>query len=534
MIMATDFDVIIIGSGPAGVSAAWPLVQNGLRVIMIDGGKVPLIKPPIDEYISSRTTDSQQWKWMIGEDFHALKNLSNVSPKIRTPTLKYVFEDFESVNSIKSKDFLTYGSLAAGGLSNAWGCGVASLSENELSEFPFKFSDIEKSYEIVSKRIGVSGRQKDDLSNYFGLDKWIQPPIQMDTLHDHLYKKYLQHRQKRGPKNFRMGRSRVAVLSEDLNSRKSCDNSGTCLWGCNNKAMYSAANEIEQLKQYQNFTHKSGFIVDNLKSMNGHWVVEGNELLNDRYFSISANRIFLAAGTLATTRLVLKLLKYKKPVSLLSSPTAAFLIWLPRLLGTKRVPTFGLGQLSFASTLENGVSFFGSTFNTNGIPVSEFSRHMPFQQRFSIDVLKYLLSSCLVGNAFLPGNMSLSTVQLNNDDKLEINGGYSEKVPILMSEIASQIRKEYWHLGALLLPQSFTIGSPGGDIHYSGTLPMRESVNRETHTNDLGELNGLCGVHVVDGACLSTLSEKSHTLTIMANADRISRKIVNNHAATTE
>ena len=42
-------------------------------------------------------------------------------------------------------------------------------------------------------------------------------------------------------------------------------------------------------------------------------------------------------------------------------------------------------------------------------------------------------------------------------------------------------------------------------------------------TDGDGELAGLAGVYVADGACLSTQTEKSHTLTIMANADRIGR-----------
>jgi choline dehydrogenase-like flavoprotein len=36
----------------------------------------------------------------------------------------------------------------------------------------------------------------------------------------------------------------------------------------------------------------------------------------------------------------------------------------------------------------------------------------------------------------------------------------------------------------------------------------------------------LAGIYVVDGASLSILPEKPHTLTIMANADRIAHKIV--------
>jgi choline dehydrogenase-like flavoprotein len=44
-------------------------------------------------------------------------------------------------------------------------------------------------------------------------------------------------------------------------------------------------------------------------------------------------------------------------------------------------------------------------------------------------------------------------------------------------------------------------------------------------TNALGELKGLEGLHVVDGAVLPSLPSKHATLTIMANADRIGRAL---------
>ncbi len=44
-------------------------------------------------------------------------------------------------------------------------------------------------------------------------------------------------------------------------------------------------------------------------------------------------------------------------------------------------------------------------------------------------------------------------------------------------------------------------------------------------TSSSGEVKGLEGVYIVDGACLPSLPAKSHTLTIMANADRIGRRL---------
>lgn len=527
--MPNDFDVIIIGSGPAGVSAAFPLVQAGLKILMVDGGKHPTIAPPISEYLSMRGTDSQQWKWMVGEDFHALKNLTAVSPKLRTPTNKYVFDEFETVNKIISRDFVAVGSLASGGLSNAWGCGVARLSENELAEFPFQLSDIERSYEIVSKRIGISGCHNDDLSDYFGLDDWAQPPIKMDPLHTYLFSRYRKFKNKNRTESFRIGRSRIAVLSQNIGDRKACDILGNCLWGCNNKALYSAVDDLALLKKHDNFVYKSGFVVENIRRENSIGIVEGFDKSIQCYSTLSANKVFLAAGILATTRLALKALNYKKSVSLLSCPTAAFLLWMPRFIGTKRLPVFGLGQLSFNSKLKSDVSVFGSTFSTTGIPVSEFVRYLPFSQRFGIDFLRYFLSSCVVGNAFLPGNLSSSVAELKDNGDLIITGGYKTQVPELMGEMLSHLRKEYWQLGAILLPRSFTVGGPGGDIHYAGTLPMQQSITESHHTNLFGELNGISGIHIVDGACLSALSEKSHTLTIMANADRIGRELARQH-----
>ena len=79
-------------------------------------------------------------------------------------------------------------------------------------------------------------------------------------------------------------------------------------------------------------------------------------------------------------------------------------------------------------------------------------------------------------------------------------------------------------LGAIMLPGSFKIANIGADIHYGCTLPM-SAQPRQGQTDKYGEVVGYKNLHIIDGACLSSLTEKSHTLTIMANADRIGRSI---------
>ncbi len=519
-----DFDVIIVGSGPAGVSAAFPLVEAGLRVLMVDGGKHPGVLPPEADFLSARISDTNQWKWMVGEDYHALKDRDAVSPKLRVPPHAYVFDGFGSSNKIEGKDFITVGSLATGGLSNTWGCGVARFSAAELATFPFPASELDLSHSRVIQRIGISGKSDDDLSDYFGLDEYSQPPISMDVLHNFLLKRYSKHRGILNSQGFKLGRSRVAALSEDFGGRQACERSGNCLWGCRRRSLYSSTYDLPELRKHANFSEYSGFVVSGMTRFEGYWSLEGISASENERRSITASRIILAAGTLATTQIVLEALHHKQSVPMLSCPIAAFVLWLPILLGSQRLPGFGLGQLSFLLALHENISAFGSSFSTIGIPLSEFVRHAPMKKRYGIDLMRGLLSSCVVGNLFLPGHLTAAEARLSEDGTMIVSGNYLDEVTLLMDEAHKKLRKAYWLLGAILLPGSFTVGRPGGDIHYAGTLPMRKSP-KIGETSQLGEVLGLDGVYAVDGACLPVLPGKSHTLTIMANADRIGRKL---------
>lgn len=520
--MSAEFDVIIVGSGPAGVSVTFPLVEAGLQVLMVDGGKTPVVHPPSMGFLESRYNDADQWKWMVGDDFRALREIGAVSPKLRTPTLGYVYEDFLSSNSINASGFVAVGSLASGGLSNGWGCGVARLSPKELTSFPFSSHSLDRSYEVVATRMGISGCCDDDLSDYFGVDSWGQPPVRMDLLHQSIIKRYEKYRNELVAAGFRLGRSRVAALSRRLGSRSACDLSGNCLWGCSRQSLYSASFDLERLRVFSGFRYEPGFLVKSITPAEGGWAINGKRGVES--LSVVARKIILAAGTLATTRLALGLLNHRENVPLLSCPSGAFLLWIPAMLGEPRVPAFGLGQLSFTLRINDQDVVFGSTFGTTGIPVSEFLVHIPVGRRLGIDLLNAVLSSCLVGNLFLPGHLSASTASLCQDGSLSINGAHQPAVGDIMRQTECRLRKVFFRLGGLLIPRSFTVGLPGGDIHYAGTLPMKESpVAGET--NYMGELSGAPGIHIVDGAILPTISEKSHTLTLMANADRIGREL---------
>ena len=523
-IHSIDFDVVIVGSGPAGVSAAFPLIDAGLRILMVDGGHGTRLAPPSGQFLNLRGNDFGQFDWMIGRSFHALRQADAVSPKLRVPTHASVFEGFLSANRIVADNFVAVGSLAPGGLSNAWGCGVARMTDKELASFPVKPSQMHTSYASVAKRIGVSGGNSDDLSDFFGLDEWSHAPVPIDSLQNSMFRRYTSSRGVLLQSGFRLGRARLAVLTtpQTQTDRQACNLCGNCLWGCERRALYAATDDLQRLHGRQGFLYRPGFLVERVESQGNSVTISGSG--TDGTEVLRAGRVFLAAGTLASTRLALQTINHRKPVRMQSCPTAAFMLWLPRHLGRRHDPAFGLGQLSFSLDLGADIQAFGSLFNTTGIPVSEFVRHMPLGKRYGVDLLASLLTSCVVGNLFLPGSLSDVSLQLDDNDRLLIRGGYPAEVEILMREAKHKLLKSFMKLGAILIPMSFKIGSPGSDIHYAASLPMMAKPVLG-QTDEFGELVGAAGIHVVDGSILSYLPAKSHTLTIMANAERIARHI---------
>jgi len=520
------FDCIIVGSGPAGVSAAFPLLEAGINVLMVDGGVAPTMPPINSGFSETRLRDLGQRSNFIGNNFYSLLQREAISPKFRVPFHEYVFDGFLKSNNIQANDFIAIGSMAVGGLSNAWGCGVAKYSQDELIDFPFNFSEIEPSYESVSRRIGISGNSPDDLSSYFGLDKYALPSIQIDEMHSYLLDKY-EHDSYKSNQYFRLGRSRVAALSRDEFNRKSCNLCGNCLWGCGRKSLYSSSDELAVLSKYRNFKYQPGLIVDHIVRESDAVSIRGHNKFTKSAACITSKKILLAAGTLASTAIAFRSIGYLRSTKLLSNPTAAYMLWLPKFLGRKSSSGFALGQLSYSLRLPGDVFGFGSTFSTSTLPLCEFAHHIPLGRRYSMGFLSSFMNSCVVGNIFLPGRLMDAKVGLDENLQLIVTGDYRDEANQLLQIAKRSLAREYLKLGALMLPGSFKHGRPGGDIHYAATMPMKATPSFGETTSS-GEIFGLSDVHVIDGASLSSLPEKSHTLTIMANADRIAKLLVIN------
>jgi len=138
--MSDERQVVVIGSGPAGAAAARELVENGIRVTMLEAGSS--FQPGI-------------LLRFAGKNFYR-----------RTPPLG------EEAKHVVSGDprTLCYVKLAPGGLSNNWTGAVPRFAPEDFTEgerlherfrWPVTYSDLEPHYERVERHLDITADPRD-------------------------------------------------------------------------------------------------------------------------------------------------------------------------------------------------------------------------------------------------------------------------------------------------------------------------------------------------------------------------------------
>lgn len=532
--MTYDADAIVVGSGPSGVSVAFPMLEAGMRVLLLDGGRQRDGELPEGAYHDIRQGSSDQWHTFLGRDLEALRAVGPPSPKFSAPGARYALSDFASTLRIEGRQIAIIGSLARGGLSNIWGAGIATYNDEELGEFPVTAAQLLPSYQRVARRIGVTGFSDDDLDS--GLDGEIPTlaPMRLSENAKRLIGRYERRRAAIRALGIRIGRPRTAVLTEPRDERGACTFCDMCLWGCKQNAIYSAAHDLRILQAFDGLDYRPGMLVRSIGAAGaGFRVMTGRADGADEPSVLTCRRLVLAAGALATTRLVLEMQgRFDESVPLLGAPGFGFALCLPERIGTAvSTQEFSMGQLSFIATGDAerpADEAYGTLFPASGVPASFVIGRMPLTRPAAIRLFRFLQPALLLGNCFLPGRYSRNTVRLERDDqgrsRLVVRGGTSDDLPQRIDRLKRQITRAFWRIGALAIPSSFSALAPGEEVRHSGTFPMSRSPG-PGQVDPSGELHGRPGLHIVDLSIFPSMSAKHHTLTMMANADRIGHDI---------
>jgi choline dehydrogenase-like flavoprotein len=514
-----EADIIIVGSGPAGINAAWPLVMGGLSVAMIDADDHPL--PPAPERgLDVARSDPDHWKYVFGEDFGGLAPRGDLSPKLATPRGRAVLEGGNrNPPHLITDNFVGARSSNAGGLSAIWGAVCSAFDDQDLAGFPLSGADLADGYRAVANRIGISGAH-DDLAAFHGKDLGLQEPTLLTYPARHLLMRYQAGNV---PPEFRLGRGRNAVLTQGSDNRLSCNGCGFCLLGCARGCIYNSAYEIPALQRYPNFRYIGGMPVRRLRTLRRD--MQEIELQAGSVTTIARARLLLlGAGTINSTALVMNYAgMFDTQVRLLSNPVAAMSCVVPKAIG--RAPpsqTFGLGQLSFRLDLPGAGYATGAIYGADTLPVELFARRIPLSRPAALRVGALLTPALLPLNVFLPGRYSANILSLrrgNDGPNVLIEGHLPQQAKDQLVNVGKRLGRILAKFGAYPVPMSFTLSPPGADLHLVGTMPMNGSGVLACDSEC--RLNFAPGVYLIDGSWMPDLPAKHCTFTIMANAYRV-------------
>lgn len=508
-------DIVIIGSGPAGTSAARVLIDAGLHVTLLEAGqKVKRTVFPADDWMTFRNHASRQHEAYYGAAINAARDGATRSPKFSVDWFADLLDRSAQMLDYQATDFAGAPVAAVGGLSVAWGAGVSLFNEMDVEGWPISLGDLIPHYLSVASRIGLSGEWPASIEMP---ENPVQPHPGLHPVAEYL----LRGSQKRDPQQMKLAVALQAVISSGMAGRQGCDLSGFCLHGCSRGSIWSADIEVEALCKSANFELRTGAFVSAVSSMpDGRWLLRvtgaGGELQE-----IAARRVISAAGAIGSARLVDQALGLNARRRLLSTPTAAFAVVVPAHFGrgwSERV--YGLSQLSLDLSLKSDAgSAFGYLFSAERLPISALESASPFGFRGTWEVFREIAPATLLGNLFFDSRHSDHWIETRGGT-VHVTGGFAPSLETAHAQVGPALRRAFFRLGGVVAPIRPAIASPGSDLHYAGTVPMGKNPAIGECGRD-GAVAGAENFFVVDGSALPTLPPKSHTFTIMANAARI-------------
>jgi hypothetical protein len=523
-------DVIVVGSGASAVHAAYPLVEAGLTVTMLDVGFEDKIYEPLipdAPFTEIRRTDAAQHRYFLGDDFEGIP-LGPVGTGAQvTPPRQYVLRHADKLTPMISSGFAPIESLAKGGLGGAWGAVSFPYLDSELQKSGLLPSAMRPHYERVARRIGISGPHDDDLKPFRGDLHTQQPPLDLDHNAETIYLRYQERRSSFHRAGIYMGSPMRAVLTQPLDGRREHPYHDMDFWSNKGGAVYRPALSLRQLRQYKNFSYQCPYLVKTFsEDKSGQISVRGESLDSQRHETFMARRLVLAAGSLGTTRIVLRSLQqYNMRVPLTCNAHTYVPCIHYRGLGTPaKDRCHSLAQLAmiYDPTGDREHLVQGQLYSYRSLLLFRLLKESPLAYREGLRVIRGLAPNfviLVIMHEDYRREDSYCLLRKNGEtDHLEIVYRPTEETDAQHRAYERVMTSCLRRLGCW--PLKTVHPGHGSSIHYGSQLPFTHE-DRPLTTDPSGHLRGTRWVYIADGAAFAYLPAKGLTLTLMANGDRV-------------
>jgi len=518
----------VVGSGPSGVACAQALLQKGLTVRMLDAGLTlePARARAVEKLGVSAPADwDPQLLALLKENMTSTakgipQKLVYGSDFPYRATERHVPCTFEGVGLRPS--------LALGGLSNVWGSAMMPYLDSDLAGWPIKSAQLSEHYAAVLQMTGLSGR-KDDLAIRFPLHTDDPGNLDLSRQARTLLSRMERNKAALNRNGIEFGAARVAIRAKRAPDQPGCVYCGMCMYGCPYGYIYNSASTLEELKRHERFTYQPDTVVTSFSESGSDVTIRAHERVTGKTLELRAVRLYLAAGVIPTTRMVLESNNaYDQTVWMKDSQY--FLIPLLLSRRARNVPQEALHTLS-----QLFLEIFDPEISPYAVHLQVYSYSELIGQairqslaRFGLNfdfAARQLEERMLVVQGFLHSDQSSKIATTLRRDAagrshLELKAELNPAVKSTVRKVTGKLMRQAAKLGALPVPPMVEIAEPGRSYHSGGTFPMRQEPG-VFESDTLGRPHGWRRVHAVDAAVLPGIPATTITLSVMANAHRI-------------
>lgn len=460
-----QFDVVVVGSGPAGIHAAYPLIQAGIKVAIIDGGLDGKKQDKeLSEFPKAKLTK-------VGHYYDLMEKHSYVFNK--------TYQELKLQSNIEIIQ-----TLAKGGLSEIWNgiCDYFSAEEMEATGLPV--DEIQVEYKEIIRRIK------------------LQTQIELGDR-----SKLLLHASQRNEHT----NSTVyeASVAYNYTTRNDIDE-----FKKNKNFTYIPNQLVVTVKEKGNFTEIKSYSLDKHLEVvtKARYVILAAGSINTTRILLRSLGLFNYKTTFLTKAHYLAACSHLRTIGKKS---------------LKKLNTGQLVMLSDISSQKAG-AVFTHLYEFNPRALSKVLKYVPLPKPIALFLLSFISPSLMIADVRFPvfegkNKWCMLKKDLENSDVLEISFQESEE------EIRGQKREYDTILKVLRSLGLFPLRTVRDHIssHYAGGVPFQEKPGKLS-VDASARLHQAKNIYVADASTWRMLPAKPPTLTTMANASRVAKNVLKN------
>jgi ferredoxin len=516
----------VIGSGPAAVSCAHALVHAGCEVQMLDAGlQLEPERASVVELLARHPREQWKPEWL-----QVVKEGMNPGakgiPEKRLFGSDYPYRDVDQQLAIQGEGIGLRASFALGGLSTVWGSAMLPYLEEDTAEWPVSMSALRPHYNAVLKFARISG-ELDGMNELFPFLEGPFGKLEASRQATAMLNKLERHRESLAGRGIRFGRARVAIQATG-NGTAGCNYCGFCMYGCPYGYIYKSGDTVEELKRHPNFTYQPDVVVTAVKESRDDVIVSGHHRMTREPLEFRAGRVYLGAGVIPTTRILLRSLSaFEQRVPMLDSQYFLLPALLTkRVTGVRREALHGLSQI-FVEIIDKEISPHAvhlQVYSYNDL-IGGAVRNMmgPLAKPFDF-MARELEGRLMLFQGFVhskhSGRIWAALRKSADGETLELKGAPNPDARRVIGKVTRKLLKNAGKTGVIPLPMMLQVAEPGRSFHVGGSFPMSQRPGR-LETDLLGRPAGWSRVHAIDATVFPSVPATTITFSAMANAHRI-------------